>query len=102
MRYGSKPDPMTVWLDAGCFRLTPLPPVIAVLEPGPQPRQVILDRCKSRFNLGERKVDDMLTESRPFLRETQQGHQKCARCDNCAVQASILEFECLRRYNHGH
>ena len=39
LRYGSKPEPMKPWFDAGPFRLTLLPPVVAVLEQGPCTRR---------------------------------------------------------------
>jgi hypothetical protein len=76
LRYGRKPEPMTLWFDAQTFRMTPLPPVIAVLESGPATRKELLDAANERFSLGERKTDEMLSEEKRFLRESQQGHQK--------------------------
>ena len=93
LRYGSKPEPMILWFDAGCFRLTPLPPVISVLETGPQSRQVIIDQCKRRFAIGERKADEMLAEAKPFLRESQRGHQKAYEIDwERAAEAPWQQF----------
>ena len=93
LRYGSKPEPLSVWFDAGCFRLIPLPPVIAVLETGPKSRQDVLTECKVRFGLSERKVDEMLGEHKPFLRENQQGHQKVFEIDwDRAVGARWFSF----------
>jgi hypothetical protein len=76
LRYGSKPEPMTLWFDAGIFRLTVLPPVIAVLEGGAQTRAEILEECQERFGLSARKTDEMLQEFRTYLSTSQQGHAK--------------------------
>ena len=81
LRYGSKPELLTLWFDAECFRLIPLPPVIAVLEAGPKSRQEVLTECEIRFGLSERKVDEMLGEHKQFLRESQQGHHKVFEID---------------------
>jgi len=75
-RYGAKPDPMELWFDAGTFRLTALPPVIAVLEPGPRSRQQIIALAGQRFGLGERTVDLDLQFLGGFLLVRQVGHQK--------------------------
>jgi hypothetical protein len=74
LRYGRKPEPLTLWFDAGTFRLTTLPPAIAVLEAGPHSRQQLIHECGVRFGLAERKADDKIGELRAFLRETQVGH----------------------------
>ena len=76
LRYGRKTPPLTLWFDAGTFRLTPLPPVIEVLSYGPRPREEVVTQCETRFDLGERKVADMLVEHQAFLEERQSGHSK--------------------------
>jgi hypothetical protein len=76
LRYGRKPEPFSLFFDAGSFRLTPLPPVIAILESGPCSRQELLALCRDRFSLGERKADELLNEQRQFLTEDQRGHEK--------------------------
>ena len=77
-RYGQKPGPLTLWFDAATFRLTALPPVIEVIPSGMQrSRKEILDECEGRFNLAQRKVDEMLGEQSAFLTQHQQGHEKC-------------------------
>jgi hypothetical protein len=76
LRYGRKPEPFSLFFDAGSFRLTPLPPVIAILESGPCSRQELLALCRDRFNLSERKADDLLNQQRQFLTEVQRGHEK--------------------------
>jgi AAA domain len=76
LRYGIKPEPFSAWFDAGCFRLTPLPPVIAVLATGAKLRQQIIDECEARFGLSERSADDLLREYRQLLTEGRDGHEK--------------------------
>jgi len=76
LRYGSKPEPMSLWFDARQFRLTPLPPVIAVLYDGDHTRNELIKHCGHRFGVAERTVDEMIAKEKQFLTETQQGHRK--------------------------
>jgi AAA domain len=76
LRYGAKPDPMTPWFDAGPFRLTLLPPVVAVLEDGQLTRKALVEACERRFGLRARKVDEMTQDLRRFLVARQDGHEK--------------------------
>jgi hypothetical protein len=75
-RYGPKRPPLNLWLDAGTLTLTPLPPVIAMLEKGPRERPQLVADAKLRFGLGQRGVDGQLDLYRCFLREQQRGHCK--------------------------
>lgn len=80
MRYGRKPEvnPMPMWFDAGTFRMTPLPPLIALLEEGPKTRETLLTEAKQRFQVGQVKLDSYIrkaTEAKWVL-ERQVGHQK--------------------------
>jgi hypothetical protein len=81
LRYGKKPESMRLWFDAGCFRLTPLPPVISVLEQGLQTRQQVSDECQRRFGLAQRKVDEMLSNERAFLIPEREGHKRVLQID---------------------
>lgn len=81
LRYGRKPEPIQAWLDAGCFRLTPLPPVIAVLEGGRMSRRQLIAQCEARFGIEDRTTDAMLAENRNFLREEQDGHNRVVEID---------------------
>lgn len=81
VRYASKPEALEVWFDAGCFRLTPLPPVIAVLERGMKTREELLAECESRFGLAQRSVDDMVEHQREFLFSGQDGHKRTLQID---------------------
>lgn len=76
LRYGMKPDPMTLWFDKKSFRLVPLPPPIAVLEDGPKSRQELVEECKERFGIGHTRTDEMLEGLKPFLNERQDSHSK--------------------------
>jgi hypothetical protein len=93
LRYGRKPEPIRAWFDASCFRLTPIPPVITVLEAGRRPRQEIVAECSSRFGLSERTTDQMLNDYRPFLREGQDGHSRTFEMD--AARASEAPWACF-------
>ena len=93
LRYGRKPDPMTLWFDMKTFRLVPLPPPIAVLEDRPKSRQSIVDECKERFGLGHTRTSEMLEELKPFLNETQASHSKVFELDRGrAAEAGWGEF----------
>jgi hypothetical protein len=72
---------MTLWFDAKTFRLTPLPPVIALLEDGEATRRELVIAGSARFGLSERKVDEMLSLQKAFLRESQKGHEKVFRIE---------------------
>jgi hypothetical protein len=74
LRYGSKPGPFELWFDATTFQLTPLPPVIAVLEQGRRTRQEIIAECSTRFGIEERSATEMISALRNVLREDRQGH----------------------------
>jgi hypothetical protein len=81
LRYGRKPDSIQAWLDAGCFRLTPLPPIIACLEGGRKCRRQLIAECEARFGMAQRTTDDMLAAHRAFLREEQDGHNRVVEID---------------------
>jgi hypothetical protein len=80
LRYGMKPEPSKLWFDAGCFRLTPLPPVIAVLESGLKTRQEIVSECE-RFGLKERAVDEQIRTFGGCFKMGQSGHEKTYEID---------------------
>ncbi len=81
VRYAAKPEPQELWFDAGCFRLTPLPPVIAVLESGIRTREELGAECQERFGIAQRSVDDMVEEVREFLLPGQEGHNRTLQID---------------------
>jgi len=87
LRYGTKPGPFELWFDAGTFRLTPLPPVIAVLEQGRRTRQEIIAECSRRFGIEERLASEMISTLRNVLREDRQGHSETFELDpeRCAA-----------------
>src|SRR3989442_1095541 len=61
MRYGLKPEPLTLWCDAGCFRMTTENPILAILGHGWMLRSRIVAEARRRFGLSGRKVDEMRT-----------------------------------------
>jgi hypothetical protein len=89
LRYGMKPEPLSIWFDAKMFRLASLPPVIEVLSAGDtQSREEIVAQCRERFGLAERKVADMIAEQEAFLEETQRGHSKAYAIDMNKVESA--------------
>jgi RecA-family ATPase len=76
MRYGSKPDPIDLWFDAGEFRLTALPPVIALLLTGAKTRAELGSAFQDRFNVQERLTDTMIGEQSGYLLHGQRGHER--------------------------
>lgn len=81
VRYAAKPEPLDLWFDAGHFRRTPLPPVIAVLEGGIRTREKLGAECQERFGLAQRSVDDMVDKMREFLLSGQDGHNRTLQID---------------------
>jgi AAA domain len=88
LRNGAKPDPMELWFDAGTFRLTPLPPVAAMLEDGPRTRQDLIKCIGERFALKERAIDTSLKELQPLLIESQRGHNRVFALNEKAIPSS--------------
>jgi len=76
LRNGPKPEPMELWFDAATFRLTPLPPIIALLEYGSLTRQDLVAQAESRFQLRERAVDTHRGSLAACLDETKDGHRR--------------------------
>ena len=87
LRYGSRPEPMKPWFDAGPFRLTLLPAVIAALENGPLARRDLLAACEKRFGLSARKTDELIQQIKPFISEKQQRHEKLFELNAEAITA---------------
>jgi len=75
LRYGLKPEPFEAWFDAAYFRLTPLPPVIAILQHGEKTRQRIIAECQHRFGVEARSTDWMIQAQKQYLEEGHQGHE---------------------------
>ncbi len=87
LRYGMKPEPRKLWFDGGCFRLVPLPPVIAVLESGIKTRGELISECK-RFGLSDRSADEQVSQNRPYLKEGKKGHERTFEIDHSASNAT--------------
>ena len=75
LRNAPKPDPAELWFDIGTFRLTPLPPVAALLESGPKARGELIKEANERFGLKQRAVDEAISEIRPILLDERDGHK---------------------------
>lgn len=89
LRYGRKPPSAKLWFDVKDFRLTPLPPVVAVLEDGQLTRQEVLTQCAARFGLGQSKTDEMLRALQNNIREVQVGHAKAFRI----IKESLVDVD---------
>jgi len=77
MRYGTKPEPLTLWFDADTFRLTPVPPPLVILAAVDQmSREELLGECKRRFDIGKTKVEKLLTDHAPVLTQIKDKHKK--------------------------
>jgi hypothetical protein len=93
LRYGVKPPLIQAWFDSDCFRLTPLPPVVAILEAGLKTRHQILTECKRRFGVEERLAAAMLGNERAYLNEARQGHNATFELDPAtSVEAPWSSF----------
>jgi AAA domain len=76
LRNGTIPDPIELWFDAGRFRLTPLPPIVALLEAGSLSREELIEQAQKRFNLKQRAVDEHRAQLSSFVDEAKDGHRK--------------------------
>jgi hypothetical protein len=76
LRNAPKPDPMELWFDARSFRLTPLPPVAALLERGPLSREEMQRQGYRRFGLKTRALDEQRNGMQQCLEESMDGHKR--------------------------
>ena len=76
VRNATRPGDADVWFDAESCRLTPMPPVIALLEPGPLSREELIQRGSARFKLKARALDKEIADLRPYLIEGKEGHKR--------------------------
>lgn len=88
LRNGRKPEPWELWFDVETFRLTPLPPVAALLESAPCTRQRLIQQGEERFGLKERAIDNAINEVRPVLIESMHGHNKLLKLNPAATPQS--------------
>ena len=87
-RHGSKPDDLTVWLDASNLRLVSVPPVLYCLQSGALTRSQMLDEMKTRFGVKQRLADEQIRaelvkgENEPsYLKESMRGHERVFEID---------------------
>jgi hypothetical protein len=80
-RHGSKPDDLTLWLDAGTLRLVSVPPVIHLLQSRPLTRRQLLAALDGRFGIKQRKADELVSEQRPYIVERMGGHERLFELD---------------------
>jgi hypothetical protein len=85
-RHGSKPDDLTLWLDAGTLRLISVPPVIHLLLSGPLTRRQLLASLDTRFGIKQRKADELIREQQPYVVEHMGGHERLFDLDWKAAQ----------------
>jgi hypothetical protein len=88
LRNAPKPDPLELWFDAGTFRLTPIPPVAAILEPGPLTREEVVEQAVTRFGIKSRAVDEQCRELQPCLDKSQDGHRRVLTLNRNAILES--------------
>jgi hypothetical protein len=92
-RQGSKPDDLTLWLDAQRLRLVPLPPVIYLLQHGPRSRSELLEGLQRCFGVNQRKGDELI-KAEPFLIQGMKGHTRVFEID---WEAARRDAEWYRR-----
>jgi hypothetical protein len=85
LRNAPKPQPRELWFDSGIFQLTPLNPVAALLERRSLTRGELISEGEKRFGLKERSIDTIISELRPLLIESRQGHKLAFSIDLSAV-----------------
>lgn len=76
LRYGVKPEPIELWFDATCFRLTALPPVVEVLLAGLKTRTELGAEFQARFGVQDRLTDTLIGEQAQYLQGGQRGHDR--------------------------
>jgi AAA domain len=85
-RHGSKPDDLSLWLDAGTLRLVSVPPVIHLLQSSPLTRRQLLAALDARFGIKQRKADELIREQQPYVVENMGGHERLFDLDWKAAQ----------------
>jgi hypothetical protein len=85
-RHGMKPDNLELWFDSQDLRLISIPPVIHLLQGGPQSRTELLQGLRTRFGIEQRLGDDLITAERPFVQDHQQGHNRVFEIDRDAAR----------------
>lgn len=85
LRNAPKPDPLELWFDASTFRLTPLPPVAAILESGSLTREELVKQAVSRFGIKARAVDEHCRELQSCLGKSQDGHRRVLTLNRNAI-----------------
>jgi hypothetical protein len=76
LRESALPEGLDLWLDAGTFRLTLLPPVFALLGGRQLTREQLLEEAQSRFNMKRASVDAQIAEYRAYLQESNDGRKR--------------------------
>jgi hypothetical protein len=84
LRTGRKPEPFELWFDTETFRLTPLPPLVALLEFGPRTRGELIQQGDDRFGLKQRAIDNSISELRPLLLDSMEGHKLVLKLNSAA------------------
>jgi hypothetical protein len=92
-RQGSKPDDLTLWLDAERLRLVPLPPVVYLLQHGPRSRPELLEGLQRCFGVNQRKGDELI-KAEPFVIQGMKGHTRVFEID---WEAARRDAEWYRR-----
>jgi len=102
-RHGSKPDDLTLWLDATTLRLVSVPPVIYLLQSGPRTRSELLAALSTRFGVKQSKADALIKaeQNRPedepiCLKESMRGHERVFEIDWEAAQGATGTLESSR------
>ena len=84
-RHGCKPEDLNLWLDAGELRLTPIPPVIYLLQSGLRSRPELLADLEARFGIKQRTADALIKEEQIYIKARMSGHKHVFEIDWNAI-----------------
>ena len=107
LRNNAMPDDLTVWFDADTCRLTPLDPVIAMLEQGALSREELIEQGFRRFRLKRSAVQNHIGNMERYLTSRLDGHRRIWEINHSAAPIenegeaklwwlpSVLSQDCL-------
>jgi hypothetical protein len=109
LRNNAMPDDLTVWFDADSCRLTPLDPVMAMLEQGGLSREDLIEQGFRRFRLKRSAVENHIGNMERYLTSRRDGHRRIWEINHSAEPAENGEGEAklwwlrsvLREYRFG-
>lgn len=76
LRHGLSPAPFKCWFEQKSMRLSPVPPIVALLEERPLSREQLNAGLLDRFGIKERTADKQVAEMGTLISRSAAGHER--------------------------